>query len=140
MTKMLRRLFHEKRAVTAVLSNLLLTVVAVSVMALATTATYVITTNLHDTMGERVIIEDLWFQNSTASVDIYLRNIGQVAIQVSSIYVNHTSSPYLPGSFSLEMAAHRWLNVSVGWASGNTYYVDLVTSRGTHVGGYFNAP
>jgi len=138
MRKILRRLFREKRAITAVLSNLLLTVVAVSVMALATTATYVITTNLHDTMGERIIIEDLWFNNSTASVDTYLRNIGQVAIQVSSIYVNHTSLTQAP--FSLGIGAQGWLNVSIDWASGSTYYVDLVTSRGTHVGGYFNAP
>src|SRR5271157_176226 len=139
MTKMLRRLFHEKRAITAVLSNLLLTVVAVSVMALATTSTYIITTNLHDTMGQRVIIEDLWFNSSTTSMYIYLRNIVQVAIQVSSIYVNHTSQ-FVQAPFSLGIGAHGWLNVSLDWASGNTYYVDLVTSRGTHVGDYFNAP
>jgi hypothetical protein len=139
MTKVLRRLFNDKRAISAVLSNLLLTVVAVSVMALATTATYVITNNLHETMGERFIIEDLWFNNSTTSINIYLRNNGQVAIQLSNIYVNHTFQ-YFPGPFRLEIGAHGWLNVSLDWSSGDTYYVDLVTSRGTHVGDYFNAP
>jgi len=58
MAKRLQKFISDKRAITPVLSNLLLTVMAVAVMALATTATYVITTNLRETMSERVIIED----------------------------------------------------------------------------------
>jgi len=108
-------------------------------MALATTATYVITTNLKDTMSERVVIEDLWFNNSTGRIDIYLRNVGQVAIQVSRIYVNHTSQTFV-GSLRLEIGEHSWFNVSQNWASGNLYYVDIVTTRGTHVRDYFDTP
>jgi len=59
MTRKLKRFFWDKRAITPVLSNLLLTVVAVAAMSIATTATYVITTNLKETMSERIIIEDL---------------------------------------------------------------------------------
>jgi hypothetical protein len=139
MPKRFRRLIRDKRAITPVLSNLLLTVVAVAAMALATTATYVITTNLKDTMSERVVIEDLWFNNSTGMMNIYLRNVGQVAIQVSGIYVNHTSQTFV-GSLRLEIGEHSWLNVSQNWASGNLYYVDIVTTRGTHVRDYFDAP
>ncbi len=94
MARKFKKFIRDKRAITAVLSNLLLTVVAVAAMALATTATYVITTNLRETMSERVIIEDLWFNNSTGSIDVYLRNVGQVAIQISSVYVNHTSQSF----------------------------------------------
>ena len=139
MTKLFRKLIRDKRAISAVLSNLLLTVVAVAVMALATTSTYVITTNLRDTMSERVIIEDLWFNNSTPSIDAYLRNVGQVAIQVSEVYVNHTSQSFT-GPFRLEIGQHAWLNISQNWVSGSVYYVDIVTTRGTHVGDYFEAP
>lgn len=139
MVKKLRKLFHDKRGITPVLSNLLLTVVAVGVMALATTATYVITTNLRQTMSERVSIEDLWFNNSTVSVDVYVRNVGQVAIQISMVYMNHTSQ-FLAGSVGLEMGAHGWLNISQNWVSGSTYYLDLVTTRGTHVRENFVAP
>lgn len=139
MVKKLRKLFHDKRGITPVLSNLLLTVVAVAVMALATTATYVITTNLRQTMSERVIIEDLWFNNSTVSVDIYVRNVGQVAIQISMVYMNHTSQ-FLAGSVGLEMGAHGWLNISQNWVSGSTYYLDLVTTRGAHARDNFVAP
>lgn len=137
MTRKLKRFFWDKRAITPVLSNLLLTVVAVAAMSIATTATYVITTNLKETMSERIIIEDLWFNNSQISV--YLRNVGKVAVHVSAVYVNHTSQSFT-SPFSLELNEHDWLNISYSWSSGNLYYVDVVTTRGTHVGGYYKAP
>ena len=142
MTKVVRKLrkfVRNKRAITAVISNLLLTVVAVAAMALATTATYVITTNLKETMGERFIIEDLWFNNSTGNIDVYLRNVGQSAIQVSNVYVNHTSQYFLT-PFLLGLEQGQWLNISDAWVSGSVYYVNIVTTRGTQVGDYFAAP
>jgi len=139
MVRKLKTFVRDKRAITPVLSNLLLTVVAVAAMALATTTTYVITTNLRETMGERVIIEDLWFNNSTGNIDVYLRNVGQAVIQISNVYVNHTSQ-YFPTPFRLEIGQHKWLNISDIWFSGSIYYVDIVTTRGTHVGEYFTAP
>jgi len=139
MTGRFRRFFRDKRAITPVLSNLLLTVVAVAAMSIAATATYVITTNLRETMSERIIIEDLWFNPSTGKISVYLRNTGKVAVHVSTVYINHTSQP-LNSSFSLEIGEHGWLNISYSWVSGSLYYVDIVTNRGTHVGGYYKAP
>lgn len=139
MAKRFRKLFQNRHAVTPVLSNLLLTVVAVAAMAVATTATYVITTNLRDTMSERLIIEDLWFNNLTESINVYVRNVGKVAVHFSRAYVNHTSESYI-GPFTLEIDAHSWLNISDNWVPGSLYYVDIVTARGTHIGGYYRAP
>lgn len=139
MARSYRKFIRDKRAITPVLSNLLLTVVAVAAMALATSATYVITTNLRETMSERVIIEDLWFNNLNESIDVYLRNVGQVAIQISMVYVNHTSQSFA-GSLKFEIGEHQWLNIPQNWVPGSIYYVDIVTTRGTHVGGYFTAP
>ena len=121
------------------LSNLLLTVVAVAAMSIATTATYVITTNLRETMSERIIVEDLWFNNSTGDISVYLRNVGKVAVHVSATYVNHTSQSFT-SPFSLEIGEHGWLNISYSWSSGSLHYVYIVTTRGTHVGGYYKAP
>jgi hypothetical protein len=132
-------LFHDKRAVTPVLSNLLLAVVAVAAMAIATTATYVITTNLRENISERVIAEDVWFNNSTSTVDVYLRNVGKVAVYISAVYVNHTSQ-YFTKPFNLEISEQGWLNISQSWISGGLYYVDIVTTRGTHVADYYRAP
>jgi hypothetical protein len=140
MERKLRSFFRDKRAITPVLSNLLLTVVAVAAMSIATTATYVITTNLRENMSERVVIEDLWF-NSTGNISVYLRNVGKVAVHVSAVYVNHTSKSFTP-PLSLEIGEHGWLNILVsdGWVSGSLYYADIVTTRGTHLGGYYKAP
>jgi Flp pilus assembly pilin Flp len=139
MARKLRRFFRDERAITPVLSNLLLTVVAVAAMSIATTATYVITTNLRENMSERVVIEDLWF-NSTGNISVYIRNVGKVAVHVSTVYVNRTSESFIP-PLSLEIGEHGWLNILVsgGWVSGTLYYVDVVTTRGTHVGGYYKA-
>jgi hypothetical protein len=132
-------LIHNKRGITPVLSNLLLTVVAVAAMAIATTATYVITTNLRETMSERIVVEDLWFNNSTGGISVYLHNVGKVAIHVSAVYVNHTAQAFTK-PFNLEINEHGWLNISRSWVSGDLCYVDIVTTRGTHVGGYYKAP
>jgi len=134
-----RRFLSDTHAITPVLSNLLLMVVAVAAMALATTATYVITTNLRENMSERIMIEDLWFNNSTGNINVYLRNIGKVALQVSTVYINHTFQPFT-SPFRLEIGKHGWLNISYIWASGSLYYVDIITSRGTHIGDYYKAP
>lgn len=130
--------FKDKRAITPVLSSLLLTVVAVAAMALATTATYVVTTDLRENMSERIIIEDVWFNSPPSHINIYLHNIGKIAIHVSNVYVNHTSQFISP--FSLEINNHGWLNVSYNWVSGGLYYLDILTERGTHVGGYYKTP
>jgi len=139
MVRKIKSLFKDCRAITPILSNLLLMVVAVAAMSIATTATYVITTNLRDTMSERLIIEDLWFNNSTNSINVYLRNIGKVSIQISAVYVNNTLQPFTE-PFSLEIGSHGWLNISHLWLSQSLYFIDIVTSRGTHVGGYYKAP
>lgn len=138
MAKKLKRILWDKRAITPVLSNLLLTAVAVTAMSIATTATYVITTNLRETMGERLTVEDLWF-NPSGGVSIYIRNVGKTSVQVTAAYVNHTNYSFTPTRFVLEVDEHGWLNVSCSWVSGNVYYVDIVTIRGYHVADYYNA-
>jgi hypothetical protein len=132
-------IFRDKRAISPVLSSLLLTVVAVTAMAIATTATYVITTNLRDQMSERIIVEDAWFNNSTNSINIYLRNVGKVAVQISTVYVNHASQNFTK-PFNLQIGENRWLNISKNWVSGALYYVDITTTRGTHIADYYKAP
>jgi hypothetical protein len=130
---------RDKRAITPVLSSLLLTVVAVAAMAIATSATYVITTNLRENMSERVIVEDVWFNSATRTADVYLHNVGKVAIHVSNVYINHTSQPF-DTPFRLELNGHDWLNITYSWNSGDLCYIDIVTNRGTHIASYYKAP
>jgi FlaG/FlaF family flagellin (archaellin) len=138
MMKPFKRLLHDKRAISAVLSHLLLTVVAVALMAVATSATYVITTDLRQNMGERVAIEDVWFNSATKTVDLYLNNVGKVDIDVAAVYVNHASQQY--PAFSLKVGEEGSLKVYfTGWDAGEVYYIDIVTSRGNHIAGDYKA-
>jgi Flp pilus assembly pilin Flp len=134
----LRKFLRNKRAVTPVLSELLLTVIAVAAMSVATTATYVITTNLKENMSERVTVEDVWFNNATHTIDFALYNVGEVDVTISAVYINHQSQ-HLSTPFQLQMDAHQVLHVSFTWSSGSLYYLDLVTSRGTHIAGDYKA-
>lgn len=130
------RIFQDRRAITPVLSNLLLTVVAVAAMAMATTATYVITNNLKENMSERLIVEDVWFSISTETVSVYVRNVGEVAVQVSAVYLNHTSE-YFTKPFNLEVGEHSWLVITVSLIPDSLYYIDVLTSRGNHIADYY---
>lgn len=120
------------------LSELLLTVIAVAAMSVATTATYVITTNLKENMSERVTIEDVWFNSATHTIDISLYNVGEVDIAISNVYINHQNQ-YLSVPFRLQIDAHQTLHVTFTWNSGDLYYIDLVTERGTHIAGDYKA-
>jgi hypothetical protein len=135
----LKRLLHDKRAISAVLSHLLLTVVAVAVMSIATSATFVITTNLRENMGERVVVEDVWFNDASGSLDVYLRNVGKVDIEVLAVYVNHEAQE-VDSVLSLKVNEDGWLSVASKWESGDVYYIDIVTGRGTHVAGSYKVP
>jgi hypothetical protein len=110
----------------------------VAAMSVATTATYVITTNLRENMSERVIVEDVWFNQATGTVNVYLQNVGKVDASVSAVYINHTSQPFdVP--FRLEVEGHKWLGISFSWNSGDLYYIDIVTNRGTHIASHYRA-
>jgi FlaG/FlaF family flagellin (archaellin) len=137
--KILKRFLRDKRAITPVLSHLLLTVVAVAIMSLATSATFVITSNLRQTMGERVVVEDVWFNSATGTVDVYLRNVGKADIQVSGVYMNHVGRSF-SGVSSLQVNKQGWLRIAFSWDSGEAYYIDIVTNRGTHIADYYKAP
>lgn len=132
------RFLQDRKGITPILSNLLLTIVAVAAMSIATTATYVITTNLRETMSERIIVEDLWF-TPPDKICIYLRNFGRVNIYISAVYVNHTSRSFT-SPFSLKINEHGWLNISYTWSPDDLYYIDIVTTRGTHAEDSYKAP
>jgi len=132
----MRKLLWGKRAITPVLSNILLMLIAVAGMSIAITATYVITGNLHDTMGERFIVEDVWFK--TGEIDIYIRNVGKMPIRIVAVYVNHTSQSFAP--LELGEDTGGWLYVTYGWSANSVFHINVVTTRGTQVADYYRSP
>ncbi|MCS7125228.1 MAG: hypothetical protein NZ932_07450 [Candidatus Bathyarchaeota archaeon] len=137
---MFLKFFMDRRAVTPVLSNLLLMVVAVAAMSVAAATTYVITSNLRETMGERFMIEDVWFNSveGVNRVSVYIRNTGKNAITISAVYINHTLQP--TPKLKLEVGDHGWLNIIYDWAPNSLHHINVVTARGNRVEGYFKAP
>ena len=132
----MRRILRDRKGITPVLSNVLLMMIAVGVMSIAITATYVITGNLRETMGERFVVEDVWF--TTEKIAIHLLNVGKMRIKVVSVYVNHTSRLFTP--VELDVGGHGWLNVTQSWVSDSAYYINIVTTRGTKVADYYRSP
>ncbi len=131
-----RKLLRNRRGITPVLSNLLLTVLAVAAMSIAVSATYVITENLHDNMGERLIVEDVYF--TTGQVSMYLRNVGKVSVKIAAVYVDRTSQSFT--ALELEQDQHGWLNVTYSWSSDSVYEIKVVTGRGTKVVDFYTSP
>ncbi|MCS7113904.1 MAG: hypothetical protein N3F10_04440 [Candidatus Bathyarchaeota archaeon] len=136
------RVYRDRRAITPVLSNLLLMVVAVAAMSIAAAATYMITMNLRETMGERLIIEDVWFKNEAGNpvICIYIRNTGKSTIQISDVYINSARVNLSPRALELDDGEHGWLNVTYPWEPGRVYKIETVTRRGTKVGDYYKSP
>lgn len=130
------RVIRNKRAITPVLSSLLLTIIAVAGMSIAITATYVITDGLHDSMGERLIIEDVWFTSD--QISLYLRNVGKISIDVAAVYVNRESQTF--SNLELEQESHSWLNITYNWSPDSVYEIKVVTGRGTNVLDYYVSP
>jgi flagellin-like protein len=137
--KKLRKLSRSRRGITPVLSSLLMMVIAVAGMSIAITATSVITDGLHDNMGERLIVEDVWFTgDNNDTILLYLRNVGKVSIKVAAVYVNREDQPFT--SLELEQNKHGWLNVAHGWSADSAYEIKVVTRRGTQVVDYYMSP
>jgi hypothetical protein len=130
------KLRRNKKAITPVLSNVLLMIIAVAGMSIAIGGTYVITGNLHETMGERLIAEDVWFK--TDIIAIYLRNTGKTAIDVAAVYVDHRAESFT--SLHLEPLNEGWLNVTYTWTANTVYHINIATTRGTQVGDYYKSP
>lgn len=129
----MKRLLRSKKAITPVLSNVLMMLIAVAGMSIAITATYVISGNLHDMMGERFMIEDVWFR--TGTIAIYVRNTGKVTINFAAVYVNYTSQSF--SALNLDATSRDWLNVTYSWNPNSLYYINIVSSRGTQVADYY---
>lgn len=130
------KIIRNRRAITPVLSSLLLTVIAVAGMSIAIAATYVITDGLHDSMGERLIVEDVWFTSN--QISLYLRNVGKISVDIVAVYVNRESQSF--SNLELEQESHSRLNITYNWNPDSEYEIKVVTGRGTNVLDYYVSP
>lgn len=131
----MRRIIRNKKGITPVLSSVLLMAIAVTAMAIALTATYIITSNLRETMGERFVIEDVWFK-ADDEIAIYLRNTGKIPLKIAAVYINHTASSFTP----LWLDDNKWINLTHSWSPDGVYHIGIATTRGKQVRDYYSSP
>ena len=100
---------------------------------------------------ERFVIEDVWFTSDNGNnnkIDIYLRNVGKIKINITSVTIMDNNSNTLeitlsPPYLILDVGEHGWLNatlVSSSWQADTQYHVTVETERGNSIEGYYKSP
>jgi FlaG/FlaF family flagellin (archaellin) len=103
-----------------------------------------------DSSRERLSLEMIYF-NSTEpkTIVMYVRNIGEIDVEISHIYVNGTSqnntSPSLPGSYPIYVDVENAESVtdfivSYDWTVGTIYNIKVITVRGNRAASIVQAP
>jgi hypothetical protein len=137
----MRRLAHNKRGISTVVSTLLMILVVMVGMGLlfAYLTTYV--ANYQAGSGssvlESMMVEDVWFKNSN-QVEIWVYNIGKVGFTITNIYVNGTPPVIFTvnedsGQSVIPVGGHAdvLITLSQPWGNGVAYSFKIVTSRGS---------
>ena len=125
----MRKLFRSRRAVSPVVSTVLMILVVMVGMSLlfAFFVNYA-----HDfqvgsgsAVLESMTVEDVWFKGSTAEVWIY--NVGKVNFTITSVYVNDqfVVNP------NLEIAPGQHGNITIASAYSGNCTIKIVTARGS---------
>jgi flagellin-like protein len=123
----------SKRAVSPVIATLLMIAVAVA----ASVIVYVWSAGLLGTlMGgggsqvkEQVILE-AYAWPSTASLDLYLRNVGSSDVHIAAIYVGGSQQTGATPIISVKAATKVSLGGLTGFSSGTAYVIKIVTDTG----------
>jgi len=101
-----------------------------------------------EAMRERFVVEEVWFTDAGAKVNIYVRNVGDIDITIADIYVNRTRveaaniDPRLPRTIPIGQVWVFQITLSYPeeWNPGSVSEVVVATSRGNTMRGYWTAP
>jgi flagellin-like protein len=127
----MRKLFRSRRAVSPVVSTVLMILVVIIGMSLLFAFFVNYTRDFQTGSGSAVLesmtIEDVWFKGSTAEVWIY--NVGKVNFTITSVYVNDQNTGFDPSS--LEIAPGQHGNITIASAYSGNCTIKIVTARGS---------
>jgi flagellin-like protein len=131
----MRKLFRNRRAVSPVVSTVLMILVVMVGMSLLFAFFVNYTRDYQTGSGsavlESMVIEDVWF---TSPTQVWVYNVGKVSLTITSVYVDD----HLAGSPNIEIKTGQHEMITVGSAySGCT--IKIVTARGsTFEGTYYS--
>jgi hypothetical protein len=141
-----RRRFKERKAISVLVSNvlMLLIVVVVGSVVFAYVDSYV--TNYHRGSGaalqERLLIEDVWFKQEDwwwvkGDVQIAAYNFGKIATKVVRVFINGESWEV---DIELGVGEQKTWEIDLNWKSNDRYDIKLLTETGYSVEGTFTSP
>ena len=100
-----------------------------------------------DAVSEYVIIEHAWFNDTDTNglydqTNMYLRNIGEVALNIESVYIDGvdesvTTNPVLPLSLGLDQVSALNVTMSSEVSQGTTLFLEVESDNGNLFDAYF---
>jgi flagellin-like protein len=83
---------------------------------------------------ELVEIEDVFFNSTSGSADVWLYNYGEIEFRLDSVYVNGLNATLSESVAVLPLEHAKFsVDVSGGWLPGASYVFRFVTERGSAV-------
>ena len=130
------RLFRNRRAVSPVLSTVLMILVVITGMSLLFAFFVNYTRDFQTGSGSAVLesmtVEDVWFTNPNGP-QVWVYNVGKVSLTITSVYVDDQ----LDSSPNIEIKTGQHQPITVGSAySGCT--IKIVTARGSAFEGSYS--
>lgn len=89
---------------------------------------------------ERLTVEMIHFNQTSGTIDLYVRNVGEIDVKIVAVYLNGSDvtgqvTPTLGEGYRLYAQAPgaqsvAKLSINHAWVKGQTYHVKVVTARG----------
>lgn len=106
--------------------------------------------NKQNAIKECFILEYVLFTDTVdnpsdhKNVTIYVRNVGDIDLTISAVYVNGTLSsavnPTLPQMLLPDQVNKFSITITSSWDSGSTTHIVVASERGSRIQGYWQAP
>lgn len=132
MSRSVDELVSERRAVSAVISHMILLLTVVSTMgAVLVWATQeFVYPRYQSALKERLVVEDAWFKPG-GEIELYVRNTGKVDLKVVTAYVSDKLASEPNFHLSPKQGGRITVTPPGGWISGQEYTLLFITERGS---------
>lgn len=146
----MRQLWKNRKAISPVVSALLMLMVVMSAFAIIYPFTQQYVSNYQQTTGlalqEWFVIEDVWFttQDGEKIIKIHVFNAGRVGITLEAVYIRPEGGSEkrisLSEPLSLGVGEDGSITLPYDYTNGVTYHISVVSNRGVLCEGDYTAP
>lgn len=144
---MARELLGSKRAVSPVVSSLLMIVITIAGSGLiwSSTSQWIRLQRINEmqVIRERLLIEDAWFPIGEEKVTLTMTNIGTIDLMIRYVKVNEVTILELEDE-ELKIVGRDetvyWIFEDFEWVTNTEYRVSLITVRGNRFEAVFVSP